>query len=252
MTMMSIRKLIDIYNELDSAIFFDGIGEFLKNESYTDEEWKDKANQFLDEYQRLLIANATVAKYDYFLHEKERDELAEYCGMGIDLARIDPTENRPDEPFEGYFELMRKMAIPANVLRKTLKETGNCLVPQELPISNNDIDMIGDFLFEKSDDRVAKILYKDKTLKMGPQPRQVFYYIMCNCYGNKKTLSFKEIGNACKIDTDDDNNLRKIVSDINGVIRRAAKKGDDERLVASAPEIGPRRYKIDHNFISNS
>ncbi len=249
---MSIRKLVDTYNELNNAIIFNGLGEFLRNENCTDEEWLDKANHFLDEYQRFLTANATVAKYDYCLHEKERDELAEYYGMGIDLAKIDLTENRPDEPFEGYFELIRKMSIPANVLRKTLEEAGDCFVPQELPTSNNDIDMIGDFLFEKSDDRVTKIVYKGKALKMGPRPQQVFYYIMCNCYGNKKTLSFKEIGNAFKINVDEDNNLRKIVSDINGVIRRAAKKGDNERLVASAPEIGPKRYKINHNFISNS
>lgn len=246
---MSIRKLIDIYNELNNAIFFDGLNEFLRNENCTDEEWKDKANQFLDEYQRLLTANATVAKYDYFLHEKERDELAEYRSMGIDLAKIDLAKNRPDEPFEDYFELMRKMAIPIAALRKTLDEIGDYSI-SNIPIINESIKELGVFTFIVNDKKVQNVQYRGKTLKLQPKDASTFFCIMRRRYDDNSAISMDEIREYNKKPADSEKSIRSQVSKINRAVRDVANLSKDDKLIINANEIAPCMFKLDVKLLA--
>lgn len=245
MATMSIRQLISIYDELDNAIFFDGIGEFLRNENYTNNIWKDKACQFLDEYQKLLATNATMAKYDYFLCAQECDTLAEYQAMGID-----PTKGRPDEPFEGYFELIHKMSIPITVLRKTLNEVDDCPISQKLTLPTKNVEKIGNFTFLLSDERVVSVQYKEIKLKLQPKSSNTFLCIMRKCYGNTNAISMNEIKAFNKKPADEESNIRKQTSDINRAVRQATGTSQEDKLIVNANEIAPQMFKLNNELLA--
>lgn len=250
--MVSIRELIDIYNDLNNAIFFDGLSEFVKTREYTDDEWKNKANQFLSDYQKLLEANSTIAKYDYLLHMKEDEEMAYYAQVASENNQSISdvlNENKPEEPFDGYFGLIRKMSIPFNALKKTQREIGDYSVSSALIIEKDTKENFGPFDFILNNGEIVGIQYNNKKLKLQPKDASTFLCIMRKCYGNTSAISIDEIKEFNKKPADNEKNIRTQTSTINGAIRNIAHLNKSDKLIVNANEIAPCMFKLNNNLL---
>ncbi len=251
--MISIRELIDIYNNLNNAIFFDGSSEFVKTGKYTDGEWKKKANQFLSDYQELLRVNSTIAKYDYFLHMEENEEVAYYSQVASENNKNISdilNENRPEEPFDGYFELIRKMSIPFNALKKTQKEIGDYSISSALIIEKDIKENFGPFDFILNNGEIVGVQYNNKKLKLQPKDASTFLCIMRKCYGNTSAISMDEIKEFNKKPADSEKNIRAQTSTINGAIRNIARLNKSDKLIVNANEIAPCMFKLNNNLLA--
>lgn len=230
MNEVSIRDLVGIHDDLDSAIFFDGSGEYLNTGKYTPDEWREKVNSFLEGYQKVLNSNTVVAKHDYFLREKDYEMQLAYFGEPVSRTtskqhnslKDELEKDRPEEPFEGYYDLMQKMSIPAEALKEALEESGDYSVARKLPRNIENTEKFDDFTFTikkikgkiSTDIKVTDVQYKGNTLELHSKQAKTFLWIMRKCYGNTNTISISEINefNHCKGDSD--GNVRTIISKI--------------------------------------
>lgn len=272
--MVSTRELIDAYNKLDSAVFFDGIGEFLMNEKYSPETWRREAESFLNIYQDLLQSNVALAKHDYLLqmeYDESRAELLDTNSPRLTRKLKDRNENSidfddetlemlgdPNEPFDGYFELMNRMALPAEALKKTLDETDESILSPKIPARSEIIKEIGGFTFILEDDTTTTgIKYGAKPLKnLTPKLANTFFCIMNKCYEEEGIITVNEIAEFNKTPSDDSQYISSIISKINQEIREVTKK--QGRLIV---HVGKKKqshetqhitsYKINYEFLTN-
>ena len=255
MSKMTVQQLIGIYEDLDNAIFSDGAGEFLMNSGYTPGKWQANANLFLDSYQKIIDSNTEAAKYDYFLREKEVESEAVYKNVCWSRVKKKTKESnmqdlggdRPSEPFEGYFELLHKMSIPIEVLKKISKHTEPS---PSLPMGTENIKRIGEFDFVLDEEKVIMVKSKETVIKLTPKQRRIFFGVMQKCFGNNQVISMEEIRNFCQNKTDGEGYIRNIISVINKAARNALNKDKKSNLIVSSPEDGPRLFKINHKFFT--
>lgn len=272
--MASIRELIDVYNQLDSAVFFDGAGEFLVNEKYSSGTWRKEAESFLNTYQDLLQSNVALAKHDYLLqmkYDESRAELLDSSSPRFTRKLKDRNESSidfddetfemlgdPNEPFDGYFELMKRMALPAEALKRTLDEAGESILSPKIPARSENIKEIGSFTFILEDDTtVTSIKYGTKPLKnLTPKLANTFFCIMNKCYEGESTITVNEIAEFNKTPSDGSQYISSIISKINQEIREVTKK--QGRLII---HVGKKKqsyetqhitsYKINYEFLTN-
>lgn len=256
--MPRILELVDLYNDLDNAVFFDGkiTNEFVNIGKYTPDQWKEKANQFLKDYQQVLRRNTTIAKYDYLLRASEYETQLAYFGDSIsrtthkshNTLQNNLVNDRPDEPFDGYFDLIRKMATPIDVLEKVLKETSDSSMTQDLPTTARNVETIGDFTFAMKQQKVVSVHYKEEPVSLTPKVAKTFLCIMRKCYGNTKTISIAEINDFNNSQTDDEKYVRTMVSKINRVLKDLF--GSNNPFITSSDTDVPGLFEINHDFMS--
>ena len=272
----SLEELVDVYEDLNSAVFFDGIGEYRLSEKYTPEQWKNKAQELLSAYQEILPTNTTLSKYDYLLREKDIDSKAELLARNPFsrtksknqdkvIESLDDEEwvmaSSPDEPFGGYCRLVAAMAIPIEALRKTLAETGG-FTPQRTPTFSEHIQEIGGFAFILEDrenkkekyKEAVKVKYRGSSLKLTPKQVNTFYCIMNKCYANEASITIDEIREYNHAPSNSAEYISSIISIINSEIREVTNKADGSLIVRSCRKrqsfetVHTTSYKIANEF----